>query len=65
MLAIRTRHHRAMRRSTYPALIVATQLLDAIALVLAWGHGIEANPGMAASAMRRSGWRAASRRDLR
>lgn len=34
-------------RALYPALIVATQLLDALALVVAWGHGAEANPLMA------------------
>ena len=30
-------------------LIIATQLLDALALVLAWGHGVEANPLMASA----------------
>jgi hypothetical protein len=34
-------------RAVYPALIIATQLLDVLALVLAWGHGAEANPLMA------------------
>jgi hypothetical protein len=34
-------------RGTYPALIIITQLLDALALVVAWGHGVEANPLMA------------------
>jgi hypothetical protein len=38
-------------RVVYPALIVATQLLDALALVLAWGHGAEANPLMADAIM--------------
>lgn len=38
-----------MSRWTYPALIIATQLLDALSLVLAWGRGHEANPLMAAA----------------
>ncbi len=38
-----------MRRLTYPALIIATQLLDALALLLAWGRGVEANPLMASA----------------
>jgi hypothetical protein len=36
-------------RWTYPALIITTQLLDALALVLAWGRGVEANPLMVAA----------------
>jgi len=44
-----TRDPGRLRRATYAALIVSTQLLDALALVVAWGHGAEANPLMAAS----------------
>jgi hypothetical protein len=47
MAAIRTLDRRPVRSLTYPALIIATQLLDALALILAWGRGVEANPLMA------------------
>ncbi len=49
MTAIRPLAHRPVQLLTYSALIIATQLLDALALVLAWGHGVEANPLMAAA----------------
>jgi hypothetical protein len=49
MIADRVGDGQAVSRATYPLLIIATQALDALALVLAWGHGIEANPLMAAS----------------
>jgi hypothetical protein len=49
MIAGRVRDAQTVSRATYPVLIVATQALDALALVVAWGHGVEANPLMAAT----------------
>jgi len=49
MIAAQTRDGGPVSRWTYPALIIVTQMLDAFALVLAWGSGVEANPLMAAA----------------